>query len=175
MESRQKRNKILAARWGLYFFILLCGAALQSTPGFLAFGQVKPYFILGVCLAVAMHEGEFYGALFGMVGGLLWDYIAGRTVGMFGIGLMFVCWFASVLVQLYLKPGKTNFFLLNVGCGLLMTGVDFLFFHIMPGYPGARDAFLGVVVPEAVLSAVLAMLSVHLIHLVAGRFAPDGE
>ncbi len=40
---------------------------------------------------MAVYEGEFAGALFGAVSGLLWDYTAGRTVGMLALELMLLC------------------------------------------------------------------------------------
>ena len=76
----RSRSQIL--KWGCYVLALFVCAALQTTPGLFQLGQAKPLFILPLCLAVAVYEGEFAGALFGAVCGLLWDYTAGRTVGM---------------------------------------------------------------------------------------------
>ena len=81
MESRFKRNMELAGKWGIYGLLLLAAAVLQTTPGLLNIGSVKPVFILPVCLAVALCEGPYAGALFGAVGGLVWDLSAGRTTG----------------------------------------------------------------------------------------------
>jgi len=52
---------------------------------------------------VAVYEGEFAGALFGAVGGLLWDYTAGRTVGMLALGLAGV-FQGRVNLSLFLLP-----------------------------------------------------------------------
>jgi len=82
-----------------------------------------------VCLAVAVYEGEYAGAFFGAVGGLLWDYAAGRVAGLLALGLMAVCFAAAILVQLYLRTNAMNFILVS-GCAcLLITGVDFLFYY----------------------------------------------
>lgn len=171
MESQRRRRRVLISRWLLYFLILLCAAALQSTPGFLAFGAFKPVFILAVCLAVAFQEGEFYGALFGALGGLLWDFTSGRTVGMLSICILFLCFLASVLVQLYLKPSGINFFLLNFTMGLLLLSTDFLFNDLMRGYAHALRRYLTVVMPEALVSALLAPLILCLVRAVSRRFS----
>ena len=82
MESRRMRSRSQILKWVCYAVALFVCAALQTTPGLLQLGQAKPLFILPLCLAVAVYEGEFAGALFGAVSGLLWDYTAGRTTAM---------------------------------------------------------------------------------------------
>ena len=103
MESRRKRSRSQLLKWGCYVLALFVCAALQTTPGLFQLGQAKPLLVLPLCLAVAVFEGEFAGALFGTVGGLLWDYAAGRTVGMLALELLLLCFGVSVLVQLYLQ------------------------------------------------------------------------
>ena len=108
----RSRSQIL--KWGCYVLALFVCAALQTTPGLFQLGQAKPLFILPLCLAVAVYEGEFAGALFGAVCGLLWDYTAGRTVGMLVLELLLMCFALSVLVQLYLQGSTWNFALISM-------------------------------------------------------------
>ena len=58
MESRRRRNLQTTVRWLLYVLLALLCAAAQTTPGFLAIGAAKPVFLLPLCLAVAVREGE---------------------------------------------------------------------------------------------------------------------
>ena len=95
MESRRMRSCSQILKWVCYAVALFVCAALQTTPGLLQLGQAKPLFILPLCLAVAVYEGEFAGALFGAVSGLLWDYTAGRTVGMLALELLLLCAFGA--------------------------------------------------------------------------------
>ena len=171
MESKNKRNQILITRWGLYTLVLLVAAALQSTPGFLQLGQCKVFLILGVCVAVSVQEDEFSGALFGAVGGMLWDLIAGRTIGSFAIVMLFTGFFCSVMVQLYLKRAYMNIYLLNLAAGLVVTGSDFLFGYLMTGYAQPAQRYFTVLLPSVILSAAVALLSIRLIHKIAVRFA----
>ncbi|MCI2047440.1 MAG: rod shape-determining protein MreD [Faecalibacterium sp.] len=170
MESRRRRIRTTTVRWLLYSLTLLCAAALQTMPGFLRIGECKPYFVLGIALAVAVYEGEFYGALFGAVCGLLWDYLGGRTAGMLALGMMILCFFSSVIVQLYLKPSSVNFFLMNAGAGLILMSTDFLFFYLMRGYAAPLRRYFIVVVPEVLISAALAVPVLYLIRRIADRF-----
>ena len=58
MESRRRRNLQTTVRWLLYALLALLCAAAQTTPGFLTIGEAKPVFLLPLCLAVAVREGE---------------------------------------------------------------------------------------------------------------------
>ena len=147
----RSRSQIL--KWGCYVLALFVCAALQTTPGLFQLGQAKPLFILPLCLAVAVYEGEFAGALFGAVCGLLWDYTAGRTVGMLALELLLMCFALSVLVQLYLQGSTWNFALISMVTAALVLSLDWLFFYYMPGYAGAGERFLWVVLPSALMTA----------------------
>ena len=107
MESRRRRSRSQILKWVCYGLLLFVCAALQTTPGLFQIGAAKPLYLLPLCLAVSVYEGEFAGALFGAVCGLMWDYTAGRTVGMLALELMLLCFAIAVLVQLYLQsaPG----------------------------------------------------------------------
>ena len=160
MESRRMRSRSQALKWACYAAALFVCAALQTTPGLFRLGQAKPLFILPLCLAVAVYEGEFAGALFGAVGGLLWDYTAGRTVGMLALELLLLCFALSVLVQVYLQGSTWNFALIGTGTALVVLSLDWLFFLLYAGLQlGAEPlahlcAALGSDDPGAVAGAV---------------------
>lgn len=152
MESRRKRSRSQLLKWGCYVLALFVCAALQTTPGLFRLGEAKPLLVLPLCLAVAVFEGEFAGALFGTVGGLLWDYAAGRTVGMLALELLLLCFAVSAVMQLYFKNSAANFALIASAAALLVLTLDWLFFYYMPGYSGAASRWLWFVLPTAVLS-----------------------
>ena len=120
MESRRKRSRSQILKWCCYVLGLFVCAALQTTPGLFQLGQAKPLLLLPLCLAVSVCEGEFAGALFGMVCGLLWDYTAGRTVGMLALEMMLLCFAVGVLVQLYLQSAPGNFAVISAAAALLV-------------------------------------------------------
>lgn len=153
MESRRKRSRSQVLKWICYALLLVGCATLQTTPGLFQFGAAKPLWLLPLCLAVSAFEGEFAGAVFGAVCGLMWDYTAGRTVGMLALELMCLCFGLSVVVQLYLKDTPANFALMAVVCALVVLAGDWLFFYYMPGYAGAVERLLWFVLPSALLTA----------------------
>ena len=152
MESRRRRSRSQLLKWGCYVLALFVCAALQTTPGLFQFGAAKPLWLLPLALAVAVFEGEFAGAVFGAVCGLMWDWLAGRTVGMLALELLLLCFAVSVLVQLYLQVNPGNFAAVSTATALVVLSLDWLFFYYMPGYSGAASRWLWFVLPTAALS-----------------------
>ena len=173
MESRRKRSRSQLLKWGCYVLALFVCAALQTTPGLFQLGQAKPLLVLPLCLAVAVFEGEFAGALLGTVGGLLWDYAAGRTVGMLALELLLLCFGVSVLVQLYLQVNPGNFAAVSTVTALLVLSLDWLFFYYMPGYAGAAERFLWAVLPSALLTAPGSWLLHRAVQRISAEFKID--
>lgn len=152
MESRRKRKSSQILKWVCYALLLLVCTVLQTTPGLFQLGSAKPLYLLPLCLAAAVFEGEFAGAIFGAVCGLMWDYTAGRTVGMLALELMLLSFLISTVVQLYLKNAAPNFVTLAAAAALLVLSCDWLFFYYMPGYSGAVLRYVEFVLPSAVLT-----------------------
>lgn len=151
----------------------VCVRGTADDPGLLQLGQAKPLFILPLCLAVAVYEGEFAGALFGAVSGLLWDYTAGRTVGMLALELLLLCFALSVLVQVYLQGSTWNFALISTGTALVVLSLDWLFFYYMPGYSWALSRWLTFVLPSAMMTLVPSLVLFSLVRHIYSAFKID--
>ena len=173
MESRRRRSRSQLLKWGCYVLALFVCAALQTTPGLFQLGQAKPLLLLPLCLAVAVFEGEFAGALLGTVGGLLWDYAAGRTVGMLALELLLLCFGVSVLVQLYLQVNPGNFAAVSTATALVVLSLDWLFFYYMPGYSWALSRWLTFVLPSAVMTLVPSLMLFSLVRHIYSAFKID--
>ena len=126
-----------------------------------------------ICLAVSVCEGEFAGALFGMVCGLLWDYTAGRTVGMLALEMMLLCFAVGVLVQLYLQSAPGNFAVISAAAALLVLSCDWLFFYRMPGYSGSAQRYLWFVLPSAALTIPASLVEFAIVRHIYNKFKID--
>ena len=127
MESRRKRSRGQIVKWICYALLGLLCAVLQTTPGLFQFGAAKPLWLLPLALSVAVFEGEFAGAVFGAVCGLMWDWLAGRTVGMLALELLLLCFAVSAVMQLCFKNSAANFALIASAAALLVLTLDWLF------------------------------------------------
>ena len=173
MESRRKRSRGQIVKWICYALLGLLCAVLQTTPGLFQFGAVKPLWLLPLALAVAVFEGEFAGAVFGAVCGLMWDWLAGRTVGMLALELLLLCFALSVLVQVYLQGSTWNFALISTGTALVVLSLDWLFFYYMPGYSWALSRWLTFVLPSAMMTLVPSLMLFSLVRHIYSAFKID--
>ena len=173
MESRRKRSRGQIVKWICYALLGLLCAVLQTTPGLFQFGAAKPLWLLPLALAVAVFEGEFAGAVFGAVCGLMWDWLAGRTVGMLALELLLLCFALSVLVQVYLQGSTWNFALISTGTALVVLSLDWLFFYYMPGYSWALSRWLTFVLPSAVMTLVPSLVLFSLVRRIYNEFKID--
>ena len=173
MESRRKRSRSQLLKWGCYLLLMLLCTVLQTTPGLFQFGAAKPLWLLPLALAVAVFEGEFAGALFGVVCGLMWDYTAGRTVGMLALELMILCFLVSAVMQLYFKASVPNFLLLGGSCALTVLTLDWLFFYYMPGYSDVLGRYLRVVLPSLAMTLPVCWLTFRWAERISEEFKID--
>lgn len=173
MESRRKRSRGQIVKWICYALLGLLCAVLQTTPGLFQFGAAKPLWLLPLALAVAVFEGEFAGAVFGAVCGLMWDWLAGRTVGMLALELLLLCFALSVLVQVYLQGSTWNFALISTGTALVVLSLDWLFFYYMPGYSWALSRWLTFVLPSAMMTLVPSLVLFSLVRHIYSAFKID--
>lgn len=172
MRTQTRRSWLLAGKWSVYLLLLLLANTLQTLPSLQLFG-LKPLFILPLCLAVALLEGEFSGALFGAVGGLLWDLSAGRTVGLLGLSLLCLCFLISVLFQIFLRNTPLNYAILGSLAALVVLSMDYLYFYVMPGYSGALQRYLIHVLPLVPLCGLVCLLFRQVLVLVRKKLDPD--
>ena len=175
MESRRKRSRSQMLKWGCYILLLVVCTVVQTTPGLFQFGAAKPLWLLPLGLAVSALEGEFAGAVFGAVCGLMWDYTAGRTAGLLAFELLLLCFLLSAVMQLYFKTSAANVVLLETAAVLLVLSLDWLFFYYMPGYSGAVERYLWFVLPTAALTIPVCLVLFGAVRRIHAEFKIDND
>ncbi len=156
MNSIRKRRQLIIIKWSVFSLLLLLCAVLQTTPFLFQVGQVKPIYIVPLCVAVAMHEGEFSSAIFGAFCGLMWDYTAGRIAGLFALFMMLFCFFLSLIVQMYLRSTLLNYIWSCFAVSVMILSIDFMFFYWMPGFINPFSRYINFVLLTALVSLIVA-------------------
>ena len=149
MESRRKRKSSQIFKWVCYTLLMLLCTVLQTMPGLFQLGAAKPLYLLPLALAVSVFEGEFAGAIFGAVCGLMGLMLTAGTdhtltttiVGGRGFTAVMVSWLAKFnpiamvftsLLLVVLSRGASEIsstFALNHSFSDILTGI-ILFFII---------------------------------------------
>ncbi|MEG2053488.1 MAG: rod shape-determining protein MreD, partial [Oscillospiraceae bacterium] len=96
--------------------------------------EIKPVLIVTICVAVALTEFEFSGAIFGAVGGMMWDISAGRQAGFFTITLMICCFFIGYSVRVFFRSNYFNIMVMTFATMFVVTALDFLFGYVIFNY-----------------------------------------
>ena len=162
-------NARTALKWGCYILVLLLLYGLQSSPGLLSIGGVKPVLIIPAAISVALFENEAGSGAFGLGAGLLWDLSAAKLFGFYGMVLMICCVCVALLSMYFVKVNWTNAVLTTWCAGLLCTLWNFLFYYLIWGY---EDVWMCLVKLLLVLvyTIVLAAPVYFLIRLISVRF-----
>ena len=155
-------TKYRVVRWLAYILEILAVFVLQETPGLIpaVFG-VRPVAVVPTVLAIAMFEDENPAMLFGLFGGLLFDFGFGSMLGFHGLILAVVCRAVShVASDLF----RTNFFtslILNTSVCLVLTILQWACFYVLPGYQDAGYALAVHSLPIALYTVALTPITYY--------------
>lgn len=168
--ERRKRMLCVGKKHLCYLLCVLLCYLLQTVPGLFCVFGIKPVWLVPLAVCIAAREGEFVGALYGVLAGLLWEVAAGRTSGEFAILLLVLCFLCSVLVSLYLQGNKRNLSLLTAAVTFLVTGIDYVFTYWLQGHEGTGAIYLRQTLPTVVYTALATVAVWYLVRWVWEKF-----
>lgn len=151
-----------AAKYSAYIVVMLLLYILQTTPGFLTVFGVKPNFVIPAAVCIAMHEGEFIGALYGTLAGGLCDLGGYTLAGFNAIILLAACTAVGLLVIYLLRPSVINFVLLLSAVLLARGLLDFLLNYVMWGYAHVWMVFVYDILPGVIYAVAASPLVYYL-------------
>ena len=157
MDRISKRHLWLTLKWLFYAVSILILFVLQSTPSFLQFWGAKPVLVLPAAVMAAILEGEFGGALTGLICGLLIDLGAGRPSGVNGLFLMILCMFIGLLFIYYIRTWWLTALLFTLATSSIIQLLDFFFFYALWGYDGLGLIFLRHTLPTIGLTTLFSL------------------
>lgn len=144
-------------KYGAYALMVLLLFRLQSIPGLLEIGGVRPLPLAALAVLVATMERELPGVLFCIFCGYLCDLYTVAPMGYYMFFLTVLGLICGLVIRNYLQPS------LSILAGaVLITAffcrvVLFLFRYSLAGVAGAAPVLLRYDLPHAVYSAVLAV------------------
>ena len=158
------------AKFATYIVVMVLLYILQTTPGFLTVFGVKPNFVIPAAVCVAMHEGEFTGAFYGVLAGVLCDWGGFALAGFNAMILLAACTAVGLLVIYLLRPGVINFVLLLSAVMLARGLLDFLLNYVMWGYDHVWMVFVYDVLPGVIYTVAVSPLVYYLYTAVHAWF-----
>lgn len=150
------QNKTKLKRYVAYVLILLLAHLFQNSirifPEIL---NVRPILIMSLSLCIAMFEGEFIGAIFGLFAGAIWDTVTVAADGYNAAFLMMMCAVCGVVLRIFLRNNLVTFAIINSVSTVFYFLTYVLFFYVAKGMDGAGVLLLRCYLPMTLYTLML--------------------
>lgn len=150
------QNKTKLKRYASYTIILLLAHLFQNSirifPEIL---NVRPILIISLSLCIAMFEGEFIGAIFGLFAGALWDTVTAAADGYNAAFLMVLCAVCGVVLRIFLRNNLVSFAIINSVSTVFYFLTYVLFFYTANGVGGAWTLLIRYYLPMTLYTLML--------------------
>lgn len=160
-------------RWLSYAAVLLLFYVMECNP---IIPRFCPLLLIPLATAVAMHEGDLAGGVFGVFCGLMLDIANGVTVvGFSALLLLCACPFVSLVSRFLIKKTFISHLILNTAIVIVMAMLDLVFLHWV--WEGAQSAisFRKVILP-AYGGAIFWSIPIYaLVSFISGKFRPKEQ
>ena len=144
-------------KYGAYALMALLLFRLQSIPGLLEIGGVRPLPLAALAVLVATMERELPGELFCIFCGYLCDLYTVAPMGYYMFFLTVLGLICGLVIRNYLQPSLSILAGAVLATAFFCRVVLFLFRYSLAGVAGAAPVLLRYDLPHAVYSAVLAV------------------
>ena len=144
-------------KYGAYAMMALLLFRLQSIPGLLEIGGVRPLPLAALAVLVATMERELPGVLFCIFCGYLCDLYTVAPMGYYMFFLTVLGLICGLVIRNYLQPSRSILAGAVLITAFFCRVVLFLFRYSLAGVAGAAPVLLRYDLPHAVYSALLAV------------------
>ncbi|MBC8586041.1 hypothetical protein [Youxingia wuxianensis] len=156
------KKYIYAAKYFVYFLVMVGMYVLQTTPGFLSVFGTKPNFVIPAAICIAILEGEFVGGIYGVLGGILCDFGGFMLFGFHSIIMLIACVIAGLLTIYLLQPGVINYVLLVFVTMMVRGLLEFLLGFAVWGYEHVWMILVYNILPGVIYTAAVSPLIFYL-------------
>mgnify|MGYP000867903576 CR=1 FL=1 len=154
-----------------YTLILMGLYIVQATPGMLEVLGNKPLLVLPAVVCIAMHEGNFLGGIYGLVGGVFCDLSAFTYFGFNALLFLLIGVGVGLLVEYLMHNNSLNALQLTLWAMLIKSVVEYFFMYGIWGYDGARLIYLHKLIPVTIYSLLFVPLFYKMLLKLSGRYA----
>ena len=142
-------------KWAVYAFALVVIAILQGTPHALpSIAGTLPLIIIPCVISIAVFEGVTPGAVFAIIGGLIWDLESGKAFGFNAFFLMVTCIAAALLIENLFRNTFFSGLVFSLITTFIMEVVTWFFFIYLRGNEQFVAAFFRVILPTIIYTNV---------------------
>ena len=171
MDQKQKRSFII--KNAVYTLLILCCYLLQEVPSLLELFGVRPMLVAAMVVCISMFEGELYGGLYGLVGGLLCDTAAFHFFGIASVLFLLMGCGCGLLIIHLVQPNHKTAFLLSGAVSFVYGIISHYLIYGMWGYDGSAMLIFTKTIPCALYTAAAGVLFFILMTRVIRRFTPE--
>lgn len=164
------RTRFLVFTRRFLYSVALLLVFMAMSGGF--FKKWQPVLIVPLAVAVAMREGETFGALFGAVCGLFLDVAEGKLFGFSAIWIMPCCLAAALLVAHLIKVNLINFIWVGAFTSALVAATDYFFGYVLWGLDNSAYVLTGFIIPSCLSSVILSPLMYFSVKNISVKFSP---
>lgn len=154
------------------FFIFLFFVEAILRPVTL-FGVAPQYVLCGVA-AMGIFEKERFGAVFGLIFGLLCDFASGSIFGSQAIAFMITGIVAGALVEVTLSKGLLSTLLITESSVIIFGGLRALFYIVL-NEAEPISVLMYVLFPKIILTLPFAILIYFMMKFIHWFISPDRE
>jgi rod shape-determining protein MreD len=172
-----KRSKqiLISGKHVVYGVLLLLFYILQATPRVFEIADVKPVLVLPFAIAIAMHEGEFAGGIYGAFAGLLCDMGGFALFGFNGFIFCFAAIAAGLLI-IYMMQCNVGGCMLFVFAAIMIRGsIGYMFAYAIWEYENAWRIFMTQTLPTAVYTTAVTIPIYYILRAIFLKFEKELE
>lgn len=129
----------------VYSIVLLILFVFQTCGNNLKFNSIfEPDLIFAFVIAAAMWEGELFGLVYGLAGGILCDILGSRP-GYFALIYMLLGYAVALIIKFLVVNSIKSYLIICISGFVLVSFMTFFFMHFIWGQGGFLELIINVI------------------------------
>ena len=169
-------EKELYIKRAILALLVVAVALLQHTAGsVISIGSAKAWLMIPLVIAISMCEKSVVAMLFGVFGGILWDFASASGDGFFAIVLCISCFVCSMLVSFVMRNNLPACLILTFFSLLFCTAAHWFGFILLKGIDGSVGILLKYYLSSALFTMIFSPLFYYLVRAISRAFRTESR